>query len=104
MSENSSASKLEFTIYNLPFRLRAPVEEHERLRRAARHVDEMIRELGATQTTPDSAKLALQVALLSTVEYYKVVDDASSAVGMTEDVKRRVDQLIVQLESELTDI
>lgn len=104
MSENASAAKLEFTIYNLPFRLRAPLEEHDRLRRAARHVDDMMRELSASQTTPDSAKLALQAALLSTVEYYKVIDDAAHAVGMTEDVKRRVDSLIEQLESELTDI
>ena len=104
MSENSSASKLEFTIYNLPFRLRAPVEEHERLKRAARHVDELMQELSASQTTPDTGKLALQAALLSTVEYFKVIDDAASAVGLTEDVKRRVDMLIDQLEQELSDM
>lgn len=104
MSDNSSAAKLEFTIYNLPFRLRAPVEEHERLRRAAKHVDELMRHLSETQVTPDTGKLALQAALLSTVEYYKVIDDAAIAVGMTEDVKRRVDDLIDQLENELADL
>ncbi len=104
MNDNGSASKLEFTIYNMPFRLRAPVEEHERLKRAARHVDEMMRELSASQITPDTGKLALQAALLSTVEYYKVIDDANAAVGLTEDVKRRVDDLIEQLDQELTDI
>lgn len=104
MSENSSASKLEFTIYNLPFRLRAPVQEHDRLRRAARHVNELMQELSASQTTPDTSKLALQAALLSTVEYFKVIDDAASAVGLTEDVKRRVDMLIDQLEQELSDM
>lgn len=104
MSENGSASKLEFTIYNLPFRLRAPIEEHDRLRRAARQVDDMMQELSSSQVTPDTSKLALQAALLSTVEYLKIMDDASSAVGLTEDVKRRVDHLIEQLDYELTDI
>jgi len=104
MSDNASASKLEFTIYNLPFRLRAPVEEHDRLRRAARQVDEMMRELSASQVTPDTVKLALQAALLSTVDYLKVIDDAQSAAGLTEDVRRRVEHLIEQLETELTDI
>jgi cell division protein ZapA (FtsZ GTPase activity inhibitor) len=104
MSDNSSAAKLEFTIYNLPFRLRAPVEDHERLKRAAKHVDELMRHLSETQVTPDTGKLALQAALLSTVEYYKIIDDAAIAVGMTEDVKRRVDNLIAQLENELADL
>jgi len=104
MSDNGSAAKLEFTIYNLPFRLRAPVEEHERLVRAARQVDEMMKELSASQVTPDTGKLALQAALLSTVEYLKVIDDTAHAVGLTEDVKRRVERLIEQLDQELTDI
>lgn len=104
MSDNSSATKLEFTIYNMPFRLRAPVEEHERLKRAARHVDELMQQLSSSQVTPDTGKLALQAALLSTVEYYKIIDDAASAVGLTEDVKRRVDTLIEQLEQELADL
>jgi cell division protein ZapA (FtsZ GTPase activity inhibitor) len=103
MSESNPA-KLEFTIYNLPFRLRAPVEEHERLRRAARHVDELMRQLSETQVTPDTGKLALQAALLSTVEYFKIIDDAASVVGLTEDVKRRVDYLIETLEQELADL
>ena len=62
MSETNPA-KLEFTIYNLPFRLRAPVEEHDRLRRAAKHVDELMKQLSESQVTPDTAKLALQAAL-----------------------------------------
>lgn len=104
MSDNGPAEKLEFTIYNLPFRLRAPVEEHDRLRRAARNVDALMQDLSASQVTPDTTKIALQAALLATVEYMKIVDDANSAVGLTEDVKRRVDELIVQLEKELADI
>lgn len=103
MSE-SNPSKLEFTIYNMPFRLRAPEEEHERLRRAARHVDDLMAQLSSTQVTPDTGKLALQAALLSTVEYFKLIDDAQSAVGLTEDVKRRVDYLIDALEQELSDL
>lgn len=103
MSENSPA-KLEFTIYNLPFRLRAPVEDHERLVRAARHVDDLMRRLSESQVTPDTGKLALQAALLSTVEYFKIIDDAQSVVGLTEDVKRRVDYLIEALDQELADM
>lgn len=104
MSDSRPATKLEFTIYNLPFRLRAPVEEHDRLRRAARHVDDLMQQLSETQIQPDTGKLALQAALLSTVEYFKVIDDAASAVGLTDDVKRRVDTLIEQLEHELADL
>lgn len=103
MSDNSPA-KLEFTIYNLPFRLRAPVEDHERLVRAARHVDDLMRRLSESQVTPDTGKLALQAALLSTVEYFKIIDDAQSVVGLTEDVKRRVDYLIEALDQELADM
>ena len=101
---DSGPAKLEFTIYNLPFRLRAPVEEHERLKRAARHVDDLMRQLSESQVTPDTGKLALQAALLSTVEYFKIIDDAASVVGLTEDVKRRVDFLIETLEQELADL
>lgn len=104
MSDSNSASKLEFTIYNLPFRLRAPLEDHDRLRRAARHVDELMRQLSESQVTPDTGKLALQAALLSTVEYFKVIDDTATAMGLTEDVKRRVDFIIDTLEQELADL
>jgi cell division protein ZapA (FtsZ GTPase activity inhibitor) len=94
-------AKLEFEIFNLPFRLRAPEDEHERLKRAARHVDNLMRELSNSQVTPDTGKLAMQAALLATVEYYKLIDDAAAAIGMTEDVRRRVENLIEQLDSEL---
>lgn len=103
MSDNAPA-KLEFTICNMPFRLRAPLEEHDRLRRAARHVDELMKQLSESQITPDTAKVALQAALLSTVEYFKVIDDAQLVVGISEDVKRRVDFLIDTLERELSDL
>ena len=80
------------------------MEEHERLRRAARHVDELMHQLSESQVTPDTGKLALQAALLSTVEYFKIIDDAASVVGLTEDVKRSVDYLIETLEQELADL
>jgi cell division protein ZapA (FtsZ GTPase activity inhibitor) len=100
-NNNHPAAKLEFEIYNMPFRLRAPEDEHDRLKRAAKHVDSTIRELASQQTTPDTGKLAMQAALLVTVEYYKIIDDAASAIGVTEDVRRRVDGLINKLDEQL---
>lgn len=102
--DKSPPAKLEFEIFNMPFRLRAPVEEHDRLRRAARHVDNLIRELSNNQVTPDTARLAVQAALLVTVEYYKMIDDVTTAHGVTDDVRRRVDDLIMRLEEQLTEL
>ena len=104
MTEQSKnqPSKLEFDIYNLPFKLRAPEDEHDRLKRAARHVDTVMKGLAESQTTPDTAKLAMQAALLVTVEYYKIIDDIATAHGLTDDVKRRVEQLIEKLEKQLS--
>lgn len=99
--QKSPATKLEFEIYNLPFRLRAPEEEHDRLRRAARHVDTLIRDLGQHQTTPDTVKLALQTALLVSVDYLKVIDDAASASGLTDDVRQRLEDIISRLDEQL---
>src|SRR4051794_40407839 len=100
---NHVPMKLEFEIYNLPFRLRAAEDEHERLKRAAKHVDSMMRELSSQQTTPDTAKLAIQTALLITVEYYKMIDDASAVHGLTDDVRKRVEGLIERLDEQLQD-
>ena len=99
---DNDQQKLELEIYNLSFRLRAPAEEHERLQRAARHVDALMRQLSENQTTPDTSKLAMQAALLTTAEYYRMMDDHSIAHGITDDVKQRVDTLIEQLDQHLT--
>jgi cell division protein ZapA len=95
-------TKLEFEIFNLPFKLRAPDDEHERLRRAARHVDTVMRDLSNSQNTPDTAKIAMQTALLITVEYYKMIDDITTAHGLTDDVRQRVERLIQKLEKQLS--
>ncbi|MGI8906897.1 MAG: cell division protein ZapA [Candidatus Sumerlaeaceae bacterium] len=100
-NNHGGPAKLEFEIYNLPFRLRAPEDEHERLRRAARHVDTLMRDLSSKLTTPDTGKLAMQAALLVTVEYYKMIDDASAVHGLTDDVRKRVDGLIDMLDEQL---
>src|SRR5215211_3009334 len=90
----SQPSKLEFEIFNLPFRLKAPKEDHERLKRAAKHVDDIMRELSGSQVTPDTSKLAMQAAVLITAEYYKKVDDIAAENGLTNDVKDRLNRLI----------
>lgn len=101
VNSNGTAEKLEFEIYNLPFRLRAPENEHERLKRAAKHVDTLMRDLSGKMITPDTGKIAMQAALLVTVEYYKMIDDASAVHGLTDDVRRRVDDLIDRLDEQL---
>src|SRR6478672_8915673 len=98
---NGTPVQLQFEIYNLPFRLRAPQNEHERLKRAARHVDTLMRDLGGKTITPDTGKLAMQAALLVTVEYYKMIDDATAVHGLTDDVRKRVDNLIERLDEQL---
>ncbi len=101
--EQSSPSKLEFEIFNMPFRLRARMDEHERLRRAARHVDNLVRNLSSSQVTPDTTRLALQAALLITVEHFKMIDDVTTAHGLTDDVRRRVDDIIERLDEQLAE-
>ena len=98
---NGTPVQLQFEIYNLPFRLRAPEHEHERLKRAAKHVDTLMRDLGTKLITPDTGKLAMQAALLVTVEYYKMIDDASAVHGLTDEFRRRVDDLIERLDEQL---
>lgn len=92
---------LEVEIYGLPFRLRAPIEEHDRLRRAARHVDNVMREVVVSQVTPDTARLAMQAAFLITVDYLKLMDDIANRNGATDENKRRVDDLLHRLEESL---
>jgi cell division protein ZapA (FtsZ GTPase activity inhibitor) len=94
-------SPLEVDIYGLPFKLRAPIEEHDRLRRAARHVDNVMREVMVSHVTPDTARLAMQAAFLITVDYMKLMDDIANRNGATDDNKRRVDDLLQRLEESL---
>lgn len=94
-------SPLEVDIYGLPFKLRAPVEEHDRLRRAARHVDNVMREVMVSYVTPDTARLAIQAAFLITVDYMKLMDDIANRNGATDENKRRVDDLLQRLEESL---
>jgi len=101
--DNQIPMKIEFEIFNMPFRLRAPADEHDRLRRAARHVDNLLRDLNANQVTPDTARLAVQAALLITVEHFKMIDDVTTAHGVTDDVRRRVDDLIERLDMQLAE-
>ena len=93
--------KIELDIFNLPFRLRAPADEHDRLRRAARHVNDVMRELVVSQSTPDTVRLAIQAAFLITHEYVKLMDDHARQIGLTDDRQRRVEDLIARLDESL---
>jgi cell division protein ZapA (FtsZ GTPase activity inhibitor) len=81
--------------------LRAPVEEHDRLRRAARHVDNVMREQAVHLTTNDTARLAIQAAFLVALDYIKLMDDIASESGVTDEVRRRVDDLTMRLDESL---
>ena len=94
-------AKLELEIYGLTFRLRAPAEDHDRLKRAARHVDNVMRELTVSQTTPDTSRLAIQAAFMITLDYIKLMDDIAHESGATDENRRRVDQLLQRLEDSL---
>jgi cell division protein ZapA (FtsZ GTPase activity inhibitor) len=102
MSEpEPEALRLEVEVYGLTFRLRAPLEDHDRLRRSARHVDNVMRELVVSQTTPDTTRLAIQAAFMITLDYIKLMDDIANETGATDENKKRVDQLLERLEESL---
>jgi cell division protein ZapA (FtsZ GTPase activity inhibitor) len=92
---------VELDIYGHSFRLRAPTDEHDRIKRAARHVDNVLRELVVSQTTPDTGRLAIQAAFLITLDYLKLMDDIHQESGITDEVKRRVDDLTRRLDESL---
>ena len=100
-SDARDSQRLEVEIFNLTFRLKAPPDEHERLRRAARHVDTVMRELMVSQTSPDTARLAIQSALLISRDYLKLMDDIATADGVTSESRRRVDELVQRLDESL---
>ncbi len=95
------ASRVELDIFGMVFRLRAPSEEHDRLKRAARHVDNVMRELVVNMTTPDTTRLAIQAAFLITMDYVKLMDDIATDSGVTNEVRRRVDDLTQRLDESL---
>ena len=94
-------TRLELTVYGMVFRMRAPEVEHERLTRAAQHVDSVMTELAQNMTTPDTARLAVQSAFVITMEHMKLMDDIAMENGMTNEVRRRVEDLNRRLEESL---
>lgn len=102
MSETpSSIISLELEIYGQRFHVRAPESEAARLKLAAKHVDETIHQVLAMGTTRDTGRLAIQAALMVAVEFYKLKDDIHAEMGLTEEVKRRVNELIDRLDQTL---
>ncbi len=101
MNDTDKTPKLDLEIYGQAFRVRAPEEDHERLQDAARHVTQVMRKLENTQTSPDTARLAMQAALLISADYHKLKDEFDDKTGATAENKRRVDMLIERLEESL---
>ncbi|MDD4278293.1 MAG: cell division protein ZapA [Candidatus Sumerlaeales bacterium] len=69
--------RLEITLHGQLFRLRAPVEEHDRLTKAANYVNEVMAELSSMtigHATVDTATLALQAAFRISNEYFKLIE------------------------------
>lgn len=96
--------KIELDIFNLPFRLRAPADEHDRLRRAARHVNDVMRELVVNRQSPDSTRLAIQAAFLIAHDYIKLMEDTSRVDGVNDETRRRVDELLRRLDESLSQL
>ena len=94
-------TRLELTVFNMTFRLRAPTEEHERLMRAARHVDSVMNDLAQNMATPDTTRLAIQSAFVITLDYMKLMDDISTDNGMTNELRRRVEELNQRVDESL---
>ena len=68
--------RIEVTLHGHVFRLRAPLEEHECLKKAAAHVNtimEQLRTAGSGPAVVDTATLALQAAFRISHEYYKMM-------------------------------
>ena len=113
--ETAPAVPLELEIYNIPLRLRAPEPEHDRLRRAARHVDSVMRDQLAVLPLADPARLAVQAAFIVATEYFRSLDqhlEAEAARGPATDptrsataaVTRRLDTLVEGLDQSLAEL
>lgn len=89
---------IELDIYGQHFVVRAPEHERERLEQSAQHVDRMMRQLFEAGATRDTGRLAIQAALMIGVELFKLKDDIHAEVGLTEEVKRRVNKIIEHLD------
>jgi len=100
-NQQNEIPRLEVEIFGLTFRMRAPEEEHDRLKRAARHVDNVLRELGQSQSTPDTARQAIQAAFLITHDYIKLMDDLAQQTGLTDERQKRVDDMLAKLDESL---
>jgi len=92
---------IDLDIYGQRFHVRAPASERERLEQAGRYVEQTIQQLLEMGTTHDTGRLAIQAALMIAVELFKLRDDIHAEAGLTEEVKRRVNDLISRLDHTL---
>lgn len=101
---NSAPQPLELKIYSLPFRLRAPEEEHERLERAARHVDTTMRELVAANPSADTTRLAIQAAFLIATDLFRSLDEGFAGGTPPAQFARRVEEMLTGLDKALAEM
>ncbi|MCX7625551.1 MAG: cell division protein ZapA [Candidatus Sumerlaeaceae bacterium] len=99
--QSANIVTVELDIYGQHFVVRAPAHERERLEQAARYVDRVIRQLFEAGSSRDTGRLAIQAALMIGVELFKLKDDIHAEVGLTEEVKRRVNIIIEKLDHTL---
>ncbi|MGC8740284.1 MAG: cell division protein ZapA [Candidatus Sumerlaeaceae bacterium] len=98
---SSNMVTVELDIYGQRFVVRAPANERQRLEEAGQYVDQMIRQLHDAGSSRDTGRLAIQAALMIAVELFKLKDDIHAEVGLTEEVKRRVNDIIERLDQTL---
>ncbi len=103
-AESSAPEPLELDIFNLSFRLRAPRDEHERIKRAARHVDTVMRDLVSSQPSADTTRLAIQAAFVIATEYSRSLDESIAGDGNANQVAQRVDDILRGLDMALADM
>lgn len=103
-SRNVEPQPLELEIFNLMFRLRAPKEEHERLMRAGKHVDTVMRELVASQPSADTTRLAIQAAFLIASDYFRTLDESVAGPGKAGEVGSRINDILKGLDIALAEM
>ncbi len=95
------SNKVEIEINGVSMRLSAPAEEHETIRKAATKVNATLREISARSANADTAKQAVQCALMIAIEFYQLMDDIANEHGTAKDILRRIDKMSHTLDETL---
>ena len=66
-------------------------------------MDNVLKELATSQNTPDTGRLAIQGAMMITLDYIALMDDITSN-GTSDRVRQRVDDLLKRLDDSLNSL